>query len=180
MIAGHLFSSNLYSNISNIINIDDENNNNNQKTKQSTLYLQHKHAIRLLIFKDQFMHSRSLLKEISALNIYEINIFNILYLMFKCKNKACPKPFENLFTLKPKNEYQLKRSCALLEPFCKSRFRQVYINYLGPHLWNTIVLSHNAELEHPQQYNFLKKNLWLIFSLLTMLYFILILCYIRR
>ena len=68
-------------------------------------------------FKDQFTHFRPLFIEIGALNIYEINIFNILCLMFKCKNKACPKAFENLFTLKPKNIYQLKRNCTLLEPF---------------------------------------------------------------
>ena len=93
-----------------------------QKTKFATLYRQQKHSIRLLSFKDHFTHSRPLFKEIGALNIYEINIFNILCLMFKWKNKACSKAFENVFTLKPKNKYQLKRSCTLLEksnPFAK-------------------------------------------------------------
>ena len=67
--------------------------------------------------------------------------------MFICKSKACPKAFDNLFTLKPKNKYQLKRSCTLIEPFCKSNFSQLCINYRGPHLWNTIVLSQNTDLE---------------------------------
>ena len=111
-----------------------------QKTKLSTLYRQQKHAIRLLSFKDQFTHSRPLFKEIGGLNIYEINIFNILCLMFKCKNKALPKAFEGLFTLKPKNKYQLKRSCTLLEPFWKSKFSQLCINYRGPHLRNPNVI----------------------------------------
>ena len=83
------------------------------------MQIQQKHSIRLLSFKDQFPYSRPLFKEIRALNIYEINIFNILYLMFKCKNKACPKAFENLFTLKPKNKYQLKRSCTSVPFFAK-------------------------------------------------------------
>ena len=109
-----------------------------QKTKLSTLYRPQKHAIRLLSFKDQFTHSRPFFKEIGALNIYEINIFNILCLMFKCKNKACPKAFENLSTLKTKTKYQLKRSCTVLESFCKTKFSQLCINYCGPHLWNTI------------------------------------------
>ena len=91
--------------------------------------------------------------------------------MFKCKNKACSKAFENLFTLKPKNKYQLKRSCTLLEPFFKSKFSQLCISYRGPHLWNTTVLSQNADLSNLQHYNFLKKNLRLILSLLTMLHF---------
>ena len=49
--------------------------------------------------------------------------------MFKYKKKACLKAFKNLFTLKPKNEYRLKKSCTLLEPFCKSKFSQLCINY---------------------------------------------------
>ena len=81
-----------------------------QKTKSCTLYRQQKHAIRLLNFKDQFTHSRPFFKEISALNIYEINIFNISSLTFKCKNKACPNAFENYFILKPKKNQKKKQS----------------------------------------------------------------------
>ena len=62
-----------------------------QKNKLSTLYRQQKHAIRLLSFTDQFTHCRLLFKENGALNIYEINIFNILCLMFKCKKRLVPK-----------------------------------------------------------------------------------------
>ena len=130
-----------------------------QKTKLSTLYPQQKHAIRLLSFKDQFTHSRPLFKEIGALNIYEINIFNISCLMFKCKNKTSPKALENLFTFKPKNKYQLKRSCTLLEPFCKSKFSHLCINHRGPHLWNTIVLSQNTDLEQSTTLKFIKGKL---------------------
>ena len=79
--------------------------------------------------------------------------------MFKCKNKACPKAFKNLFTLKPKDKYHLKRSCTLLEPFCKSKFSQVYINYRGPHLWNTIVFSQNTDLEQSKALKFFKGKL---------------------
>ena len=143
-------------------------------TKGSLISLFELYFIYFLFFFSlfvQFTHSRPLFKEIGALNIYEINIFNILCLMFKCKNKACPKAFENLFTLKPKNKYQLKRSCTLLEPFWKSKLSQLCINHRGPHLWNTIVLSHNTDLEQSINSNFLKKNLRLIFSLLAMLHF---------
>ena len=79
--------------------------------------------------------------------------------MFKCKSKACPKAFENLFTLKPKNKYQLKRSCALLEPLCKSKFSQLCINYRGPYLWNTIVLSQNTNLEQSTTLKVFKEKL---------------------
>ena len=92
--------------------------------------------------------------------------------MFKCKNKPCPKAFESLFTLKPKNKYQLKRSCAPFEPFCKSKFNQLCINYRGPHLWNTIILNRNTDLEQSATLKFFKEKLKAyMFSLLTMLHF---------
>ena len=47
------------------------------------------------LFIDGITLKRNLsFKEIGALNIYEINIINILCVMFKCKSKACPKAFE--------------------------------------------------------------------------------------
>ena len=115
-----------------------------QKNKLSTTYRQQNHSIRLTRFKDKFTHPRPLFKEIGTLSIHEINIFNILYLMFKRKNKAFSNGSENLFTLKPKNTYQLKRTFISVEPFCKGKFNQLCINYRGPHLWKTIVLSHNT------------------------------------
>ena len=115
-----------------------------KKNKLSTTYRQQNHSIRLTRFKDKFTHPRPLFKEIGTLSIHEINIFNILYLMFKRKNKAFPNGSENLFTLKPKNTYQLKRTFISVEPFCKGKFNQLCINYRGPHLWKTIVLSHNT------------------------------------
>ena len=79
--------------------------------------------------------------------------------MFKCKNKACPKAFENLFTLKPKNKYQLKKSCTLLKPFCKSKFSKLCINYRGPHLWNTIAVGQNTDLEQSITLKLFKERL---------------------
>ena len=45
----------------------------------STLYHQKKTLNRSLSFKDQFTHSRPLLKETGVLNIYEINIFKACF-----------------------------------------------------------------------------------------------------
>ena len=67
--------------------------------------------------------------------------------------------FRIFFTLKPKNKYQLKRSYTLFEPFCKSKFSQACINYRGPHLRNTIVLSQNTDLEQSIPLKFFKEKL---------------------
>ena len=128
--------------------------------------------IRLPNFKKhQFTHSRLLLKENDVLNIYEINIYNILCIMFKCKNNGCPKAFENWVTFKPKNKYQLKGSCVLLESFCQNISSQLCMNFCGSRIWSTIVSGQITTSNNPQNYVFLKKSLRLILSLLTMLHF---------
>ena len=63
------------------------------------------------------------------------------------QKQSLPQSFRKFFILKTKNKYQLKRSCTLLEPFCKSKFSQLCINDRGPYLWKTIVLSQNTDLE---------------------------------
>ena len=62
-----------------------------QETKLSTFCSQQKHSIRLLSFKDELTHSRTRLKEIGALNMYEINISFILCLMFILLKLICIK-----------------------------------------------------------------------------------------
>ena len=75
--------------------------------------------------------------------------------MFKCKNKV----FENLFTLKPRSKYRLKRGCTFLEPYCKSKFSQLCVNYRRPNLWNIIALSQNTDLEQPRTLEVFKEKL---------------------
>ena len=75
-----------------------------------------------------------------ALNIYELNIFNILCFMFKCKENLSPSVFINLYNLKPKSKYELRDSKNIQEPFCKTKIDQFCISYRGPFLWNKIVL----------------------------------------
>ena len=67
--------------------------------------------------------------------------------------------FRKFIYLKPKNKYQLKRSLTLLEPFCKNKFSQLCINYRGAHLWNTIVLSQNTDLEQSITLKLFKERL---------------------
>ena len=89
------------------------------------------------------------------------------------QKKACPKALENLFTLKAKNKYQLKRICTLPEPSCKSKFSQLCIDYRGPHLWNTIVLSQNTDLEQSITLKLFKERLKAYFFTLDNVTFLL-------
>jgi hypothetical protein len=110
------------------------------KTKLKSLYQRQKHAARTINFSNRFSNSKPLLKEMKALNVYELNVYNILCFMFKCKNYLSPNVFINLCSMKPINKYTLRNDKNLKEPFCQTKFEQFSISYRGPSLWNKIVL----------------------------------------
>ena len=56
------------------------------RSKLDKLYKKQKHAIRIIYSEDIQTHSRPLMKNLKALNIYQINIFQILLFMYKLKN----------------------------------------------------------------------------------------------
>ena len=66
------------------------------KTKLETLCRKQKHAIRVINFKDKYEHTKNLFINMKVLNLYELNLFNILCFMFKCKNQECPTIFQDL------------------------------------------------------------------------------------
>ena len=69
-------------------------------------YLSHqKHVIRIIYEEDRFGHTKSLFKHAKALTVYEINLFQILFLICNCKNRTAPFVFHNLYTLKPPTNY---------------------------------------------------------------------------
>ena len=70
------------------------------KSKLNCIYRTQKHAIRVIYFKDRYTHSKPLFDDIKAMNVYEINVFQILSFMFKCKNKLVPLIFEKITMLK--------------------------------------------------------------------------------
>ena len=48
------------------------------QSKLKKLYKQQKHASRIIFNKDITTHSRSLLKSLNALNVYQLNIFQTM------------------------------------------------------------------------------------------------------
>ena len=58
------------------------------QSKLKKLYKQQKHASRIIFNKDITTHSRPLLKSLNALNVYQLNIFQTILLMYKCNNNS--------------------------------------------------------------------------------------------
>ena len=95
-------------------------------------YLSHqKHAIRIIYDKDHFAPRKSLFKYAKALKVYEIKLFQIFSLIFKCKNRTESFVFHSLCTLKPPSNFFLKKEQSLVNflyifvvPVCGTKFQQ--------------------------------------------------------
>ena len=57
-----------------------------------------KHADRVIYHKDRYTYVSPLLNDMKALNVFKLNIFNILCFMYKCKQNLNPPVFRNIFT----------------------------------------------------------------------------------
>ena len=67
-----------------------------------------------------------------ALNVVQLNIFNILCFMYKCKQNLNPPVFRNISTHRTKTKYALRNENSIQEPLCRTTFSQYCISYRGP------------------------------------------------
>ena len=113
------------------------------KSKLGRLYRCQKLAPRVIFHKDWYTHASPLLNDVKALNDFKLNVFNILCFMYKCKQNLNAPVFRNIFTHRTKTKYALRNKYSIQEPPCRTNFSQCCISYLGPYLWNKIVISKN-------------------------------------
>ena len=66
-------------------------------TKLKTISYKQKQATRIVFNEDRLCHSRPLLRELNTLNIYQINLFQVLKFMHRFTIDDLPKVFKNVF-----------------------------------------------------------------------------------
>ena len=106
------------------------------ETKLTRIFNRQKHAFRIIYSRSIYVHSKPLMQKMNALNIYQINIFQILRFMHKHKLNENPKIFVNSSN---KLEYKYPRRYSrnnYKQPKLKTRNTSFAINYRGPYLWN--------------------------------------------
>ena len=81
--------------------------------------------------------SKPLFEELDIMDIYKLNVFQILCFTFKCKTSTAPEIFHNIYTLKDSGKYTT-RSNNLHKPVVKSNYEKFIITYRAPHLWNNL------------------------------------------
>ena len=78
------------------------------KSKLERLYRCQKHAARVIYHNGRYTHASPLLNYMKALNVFKLNVFNILCFMYKCKQNLNLPVFCNIFTHRIKTKYALR------------------------------------------------------------------------
>ena len=119
-------------------------------------YYHQKYAASIINFKDRFTYAQPLLHGMKALNIFQMNLFHIIYFMFKCKKKIALPICHSLFTPRHENMYNIRSRGKLTEPFYRKKRTQFNIEYRGLHLWNELAHDNFLTLD---SLSLFRKNL---------------------
>ena len=110
-------------------------------TYHSTLkkvYIVQKKSARLILDMQRYTEARPLLKSLSILNVYQLNILQILIFMFKHKNNMLPDVFKSLFSA-INHKYPTRHSNNnYIIPKTVLRKTDFTITTRGPRLWKLI------------------------------------------
>ena len=99
-----------------------------------------KATTRVIYHKDWSTHVSPFLNDMRALNVFQLNICNILCFMCKCKQNLNPAVFHNIFTHRTKTKYALRNENSIQEPLGRTNFSQYCISCCGFH---TLPLEQN-------------------------------------
>ena len=110
-------------------------------TYHSTLkkvYIVQKKSARLILDMPKCTEARPLLKILNILNVYQINIFQILIFMFKHQQNMLPDVFKPLFSLISHKYPTRHAKNNYIVPKTHLRKTDFSITCRGPRLWKSI------------------------------------------
>ena len=118
------------------------------KTKHQGILKKQKHAARITFRENRFDHLRPLLKEMKALNVFQINLIQTLKFMHRTKYGINPRIFLPKFcevdhqypTRFSKNSFYYKRSAGKTTSFA--------ITLRGPTIWYNFLSQHEKFILH--------------------------------
>ena len=100
------------------------------KTKLKKIFTYQKKAARVIFFADRLTHAKPLMLDMNALNVYQINIYQNLILLYKAHTGTTPSIFLNKFSKinrnyptssKNRGKYTILKSTMKFKNFAISR-----------------------------------------------------------
>ena len=136
------------------------------KTNLKKLFGKQKQAVRIIFNEDRLTHARPLLATLNALNVYQINLLQVLVFMHKIKTNSSPRIFLHQFqTINYKYATQYSRN-NFKEPKRETNYARYCIHARGLVNWNrflnktekTYYCSISLNVKSKKRYLNLKKN----------------------
>ena len=106
------------------------------KTELKKLFRKQKQAARIIFSQDRFTHARPLLK---TLNVYQINLLQVLLFMHKIKTNSSPRIFLHQFqTINHKHATRYSWN-NFKEPKRENNYAKYCIHARGSVIWNSFL-----------------------------------------
>ena len=123
---------------------------------EKSLNLKQKHAVRIVFNKDKLTPSKPLFKNLNALNVYQVNIYEHLNFTHKFISNQIPSVFSD-FIKRRNHKYptNLSQSNFYLKRYSLNSTKY-YISIRGRKLWNDVI---NKEEKDIQSYSLFQMKI---------------------
>ena len=105
------------------------------RTNLKKIHLKQKQAVRIIFHKDRLTHSRPLLRILKALNVYQVNLYQVTSFMYQTKEGTVPKVFNKNFS-SVNHSYTTRFSLNNFRLPQSSKTSKFSIISRGPKVWN--------------------------------------------
>ena len=118
------------------------------KIKLKNLFGKQKQAVRIIFNEDKFTQARPLLKTLNALNVYQINLLQVLLFMHNIKINSSPRIFLHQFqTINHKYETRYSKN-NFKEPKKETNYAKYCIHTHGQVIWNSFLNETEKKTYH--------------------------------
>ena len=126
-------------------------------TKLHKLASQQRHVCKIIKCKGRRDSALPIMENLNILNIFNLNIYQVLIFMFKFTKKKLPTNFDTFFQSNRASRYNLRSSTKenfdLPKNTCK--YVEHSLSYRGPKLWNSLY----KEIKKAPSFNIFKRLL---------------------
>ena len=97
---------------------------------------------RIILNKSHLAHSKPLMTSLSILNIYQVNLHQILIFMFKAKHHLLPRAFQPYFrVIKSIYDTRISNTNFVQQKKLNNKSLSFCIKHRGPLVWNSLLNS---------------------------------------
>ena len=112
----------------------------------SKIHILQKNIVRLIIHVEFISHTYILFKVQQIMNIYKLNKYVTCILMYKHNKGLFPNIFNDMFmNHTPSHNYNMRQHVAYKKTHCKTNTKQNTLTYIGPTLWNTVIMKNRTD-----------------------------------